>query len=141
MPVVADASVVLKWLLPEPGKERDWERALELHEHVKSVRVTLHQPVHWLAEVGAVLARLSPATVAADLRDLKTMELKVLDTIEVYVTAAALSTEFRHHLFDTLYHAVALNIDKAVLVTADDRYFRKARRRGRIVRLKDFSLA
>jgi hypothetical protein len=30
------------------------------------------------------------------------------------------------HLFDTLYHAVALSVPGAVLVTADRRYFAKA---------------
>jgi hypothetical protein len=35
-------------------------------------------------------------------------------------------------------NAVALKADDTWLVTADDRYFRKARAAGRIVRLADF---
>lgn len=141
IPLVADASVILKWYLPERGKEEDWEKALELHGHLQSARAELHQPAHWLAEVAAVLARLSPETAEADLEDLHAMSLKVLDSSDVYVRAARLSLELRHHLFDTLYHAVAFSVPEAVLVTADDRYFRKARSRGRIARLKDFTLS
>lgn len=39
-----------------------------------------------------------------------------------------------HHLFDTLYHAIAFEYEYT-LVTADDHYFRKSQHLGRIVRL------
>jgi len=37
-----------------------------------------------------------------------------------------------HHLFDKLYHAVALSVPGAVLVAADRRYFDKAQYLGQI---------
>ncbi|WP_409409595.1 hypothetical protein AAE485_04075 [Acidithiobacillus ferriphilus] len=43
-----------------------------------------------------------------------------------------------HHLFDTLYHALALLHPEAVLVTADRRYFVKAQREDCIILLEDF---
>lgn len=48
-----------------------------------------------------------------------------------------LSREIDHHLFGTLYHAVALSFDGAVLVTADECYYAKASRRGGLVLLRD----
>ena len=39
------------------------------------------------------------------------------------------------HVFDTLYHAVALLTPGAMLVTADERYYRKAAAYGSIVLL------
>jgi predicted nucleic acid-binding protein len=45
--------------------------------------------------------------------------------------ATRLAIEIRHHLFDTLYHAVALEHD-ALLVTADETYCSKAERFGTI---------
>jgi predicted nucleic acid-binding protein len=51
--------------------------------------------------------------------------------------ATRLAVELGHHVFDTLYHAVALRSGTATLATADQRYFRKAARRGRIARLAD----
>jgi predicted nucleic acid-binding protein len=51
--------------------------------------------------------------------------------------AAGLSMSLNHHLFDTLYHAVALEVG-ATLVTADEAYFDKAKDRGAVQLLRDF---
>jgi predicted nucleic acid-binding protein len=55
------------------------------------------------------------------------------------VKAGLLSQRYDHHLFDTLYHAVALEKD-TLLMTADDRYWNKAKPEGHILRLKDFKI-
>jgi hypothetical protein len=47
--------------------------------------------------------------------------------------------ELNHHLFDTLYHAVALKVPDTLFITADTQYFRKAAKLGHIIELKDFS--
>ncbi len=52
-----------------------------------------------------------------------------------------LAHRHRRHAFDTLYHAVALKTEEAVLVAADKRCERQARGEGRIVRLREFALA
>jgi predicted nucleic acid-binding protein len=57
----------------------------------------------------------------------------------VYRRAAELSATLKHHLFDTLYHAVALE-EGATLITADETYFNKAKSVGGIVQLADFSI-
>ena len=51
--------------------------------------------------------------------------------MEVYLEATRLSAESGQHVFDTLYHAVALRRRGASLVTADERYYRNVRRAGR----------
>lgn len=139
--VVVDASVVVKWLCPEREDEADGDQALALLERVKAGRITVHQPVHWLAEVAAVLVRLSPATVADDVADLYAMNFLVEGGPEVYLDACELARSLNHHVFDTLYHAVALALSDTVLVTADIRYERKARRLGAITLLQDLALA
>ena len=48
-----------------------------------------------------------------------------------------LPINLRRHLFDTLYHATAMHTEGATLITADDSYYAKARRRRRIMRLQD----
>ena len=53
--------------------------------------------------------------------------------------AAELSIALDHHLFDTLYHAVALE-EGATLVTADATYFGKAKNLGSIELLADFAV-
>jgi predicted nucleic acid-binding protein len=52
--------------------------------------------------------------------------------------SSARAIETNHHLFDTLYHAVALENEDALLVTADDRYHMKAERYGMIAALRDW---
>lgn len=138
MKVVLDASVILKWLLADPENERYTERATALVQSVVAGDLEILQPVHWLAEVGAVLARLSPATAAEDLLMLRAMEIPTADDAAVWQRACTLATETREHLFDTLYHAVALTSDDAALVTADDRYRTKAYGYGRLLDLKDW---
>lgn len=65
-------------------------------------------------------------------------QVPVLDELEVYLEAARLSAASGKHVFDTLYHAVALRRRGASLVTADGRYYRHARRAGRVLLLQDF---
>lgn len=140
-PVVADASVIVKWLFPEREGERDTAAALALFDRVRGHEIELHEPPHWLAEVAGVVTRLSPETAEADVHDLCDLDVAVHGSRDLYAVACRLSIELEHHLFDTLYHALALEVDGAVLVTADERYYRKARSRGRIVLLADFAAA
>ena len=136
--VVVDASVAIKWLLPQRDDERDGEKALTLLEAVKAEQVELYQPAHWLAEVAAVVSRLSPSTALEDISDLCGMNVEIVSSTQIYLDACQLSVDLEHHLFDTLYHAVALHIDQGILVTADERYYKKALRHGRLILLRDF---
>lgn len=139
--LVIDASVIVKWVLPQREEEADTEQALAVLERVRAGEVRVHQPVHWLAEVASVLVRLSPDTAEVDVADLYAMNLPVEGSPEVYLIACDLARALNHHVFDTLYHAVALTLADTVLVTADARYERNARRRGAIVLLRDLSPA
>ena len=51
--------------------------------------------------------------------------------------ANELAIETGHHLFDTLYHAVALECEGGRLVTADIRYLHKGERCGGVLALGD----
>jgi predicted nucleic acid-binding protein len=138
MTIVLDASVILKWLLEDPNKEPDTEKALALIDAVVHGKLEILQPVHWLIEVAAVAARLTPQTAVRDVGMLSAMQFPTSDDPTILLRATALAIETDHHLFDTLYHAVALEHDDAMLVTADDRYRRKAERYGMIVALADW---
>lgn len=137
MKVVVDASVVVKWALRDPVAEPDTDRALALLQEIRAGRVEPVQPLHWLVETIAVVSRLRPKLAPQALSLLEVMELPVLDRPEVYRTAVDLAIRLDHHLFDTLYHAVALE-SEALLVTADKNYFRKVRGEGTVRRLADW---
>lgn len=138
MRVVVDASVVAKWVLPPPaGEEPDAERAVEVLRGIQGGDLEPLQPPHWLAEVAAVVARLVPEQADDVLDLLDALEFPVADGIPLYKRASSLAHRLDHHLFDTLYHAVALDGD-ATLITADERYWRKARELGAMARLADW---
>lgn len=135
--VVADASVVVKWFMADRPEEDDVEAALQILYAVHDARVSLRQPPHWLAESAAVLTRLSPGTAIEDIADLHAMEVEEVTTFSAYERAARLAHSLGQHLFDTLYHAVALETGGVTLLTADERYFRAAASVGGIALLSD----
>jgi predicted nucleic acid-binding protein len=136
--IVVDASVIIKWLLQDPEREAGTDRATQLMNSIVKGDLPVLQPTHWLIEVGAVLARESPATAADDITMLKALELPVTDEPKVLQRGVELGIELKQHLFDTFYHAVALENEDGVLVTADQRYLRAAQSKGRIIDLMDW---
>jgi predicted nucleic acid-binding protein len=136
--VVVDASVVIKWLLQDPEREVGTEKATQLMDSITRGELTALQPTHWLAEVGAVLARESPGTAADDVIMLNALELPAVDDPLVLRRGVELAIELKQHLFDTYYHAVALETPDTTLVTADERYLRVGRAKGHIVHIMDW---
>lgn len=140
MIAVLDASVIVKWLFPDPVREPHAEQALSMLEAIRNGRIEPVQPPHWLAEVMAVAARLNATIADAAVDLLDAMEFQVMHEPGVYKHAVALAARLNQHLFDTLYHAVAMEAG-ATLITADRKYFNKARRVGRIMFLADWDRA
>ena len=138
MIAVVDASVVIKWLLQDPEREADTDKATQLMESVTNGDQPVLQPTHWLVEVGAVLARESPGTAADDVGMLTALELPTTDELQVLRRGVELAMELKQHLFDTYYHGVALETPDCILITADERYLRAARAKGNIVSLMDW---
>jgi len=129
--LVIDASVAVKWIFPDLLVEPHADRAAAVLRAVRDGTVEVLQPLHWLVEVMAVVARIAPDIRIPALNLLDALELEICDDVSILGRGAALAAELDHHLFDTLYHAVALERE-ATLLTADARYARKARRTGRV---------
>lgn len=130
--------MIIKWLLQDPEREAGTDKATELMERVTSGEQPALQPTHWIVEVGAVLARESPRTAVDDIGMLTALELPTTDEPQVSRRGVKLAMELKQHLFDTCYHGVALENSDCVLVTADDRYLRAARAKGRILSLAEW---
>lgn len=134
--LVLDASVILKWILPETSKELHGEQALEVLRRIKTADVSVLEPPHWLAEVAAVLTRLAPDIAHRAIDLLWAMEFPVAEELEIYSQASILAARLGQHVFDTLYHSVALYQPETFLLTADTRYYRRASPIGSIMRLQ-----
>lgn len=137
MRLVVDASVALKWYLAHRAGERHVGEAVALGEVIDTAGTVLFAPPHWVIEVLSVLSRMEPQLVDIAIVQLGDMAPTIISNPSILRRAADLSIRHNHHLFDTLYHAVALETG-ATLVTADDRYFAKASGEGHIVLLRDF---
>ena len=137
---VVDASVAVKWFAEGEWAQRedDIEPALEILKTSTSGTLEFYQPPHFLAEVAAVLSRLQPDRAQQSIDNLAQLNITWASPTVAYAKAIELARQLDHHLFDTLYHAVALSVPDAVLVTADRRYFDKARHLGQIAWLADF---
>ncbi len=133
--MVIDASVAIKWFVPEREDEHNTSQAIQLFRDIQISKVEPVQPVHWQAEVIAVLSRIKPEISKKSIQLLDLLEFSVCNSLETYIRASEMAIELKHHMFDTLYHAVALerNID---LITADEKYFRKAHALGNIILLE-----
>lgn len=138
MIAVIDASVIVKWLLQDPQREAGTDKATQLMERVANGEQPVLQPIHWIVEVGAVLARESSGTAVDDVGMLTALELPTTDDPEVLRRGLELAMELKQHLFDTYYHGVALGTSECTLITADERYLRAARTKGKIVHLMEW---
>ena len=139
MILTLDASVVVKWHIASQ-EERDSAQALLLLDFVLD-GAKLAEPPHALAEIAAVLSRVFDEEGAKRRFDEVARIFASGLTIPAHSAcfrAIEISSRLDHHLFDTLYHAVAME-SGGVLVTADEGYFRKAEKLGAILLLERFS--
>ncbi|MCC6846902.1 MAG: hypothetical protein IT294_00265 [Deltaproteobacteria bacterium] len=111
--------------MPTSPRERDMPAALTLLEAIRAGSSEPRQPPHWLAEVTAVMTHLEPATAIETAQFLHALDLPVLDEPEVYVEAYRLAVRLRHHVFDTLYHAVTRCEPEAVCGSSRERPSRR----------------
>lgn len=138
---VVDASVAVKWFAEGDWAQREdhIEPALEILRASARGSLDLYQPPHFFAEVAAVVARLKTDSAQHYIDNLAALDITRAAPTVAYSRAFDLACQLNHHLFDTLYHAVALSLPDAVLVTADRRYFDKAQHLGHIAWLPDFT--
>lgn len=73
---MVDASVAIKWFLNFREDEEHCRQALEILACIGDGRVRMMQPPHFLAEMGAVLAREKSADALSDLSDLMAVEFE-----------------------------------------------------------------
>lgn len=139
---VVDTSVAIKWFAQGDWATREdhIEPALDILRASQRGTVDFYQPPHFLAEVAAVLARISPDSAQQCAQDIAAMSITWAAPTTAYARAISLATQLDHHLFDTLYHALALETPSALFVTADRRYFDKAQHLGQMVWLPQFAV-
>lgn len=117
--IVVDASVALKWLIPEP----DTDKALALHQS------RLFAPSFLLTECGNALwsrvqrGLMSEIEASEGLMELNgiPVTLAMLETLNN--KALSLAMTLKHPIYDCLYLSLAMDLD-IPLVTADQRFLK-----------------
>ncbi|HXH12395.1 MAG TPA: type II toxin-antitoxin system VapC family toxin [Alphaproteobacteria bacterium] len=122
--IVPDASVVLKWFLPEAGRDK----ALALLQHHVSAEDIMAVPELVYYEVSNILtvkSRLSVEAISEGMRYLYAFGLRsfLLDR-EQCLEAVRLARLYHLSIYDASYVALAALL-RATLVTADERLARK----------------
>ena len=139
--VVPDASVILKWVLPNPAGEDDLEAALRLRDAATSRKIRLRVPSLWLYEAGNTLTRRFPKRAVEALRLLVAFNLEESMPNDRWLAQAIeLTQRYGVTFYDAAYHALAL-VEKGVFVTADQKYVRRADKAGCVVTLKEWSVS
>jgi predicted nucleic acid-binding protein len=120
--LIVDASVVLKWVLPEDGTDR--ARALVMQD-------TLAAPdLLWIECANVLWVKARRGQIAMDdarsaLEAIRATPIVVLPVVELAAPALEIAAALDHSAYDSLYLAAALQ-ENCVLVTADLPFAAKA---------------
>ena len=77
MNVVIDASVTIKWFIPSDEAEEDTDKAIQLFRAIQKSSLNPIQPVHWQAEVIAVLSRIQAQKCQQSIQLLDILEFPI----------------------------------------------------------------
>lgn len=121
----------------QTGGKRNRTYAMELLHQVRTKQVHVVQPAIWRPHVTALLLRKRGVDPHAIVESLSTIESRDLNGANVLHLGTDVALKLRAELFDTLYHALA--IDKGIeLVTANAGYAERAGHLGHIRLLSDW---
>ena len=126
MALVVDASVGLKWVLPEPDRHLAW--ALTRGDEA------LLMPDFWLSEASNVLwlqvrkKTLTPSEAREGLRSLRELIAPIpTAALALWDMALEIGIAVDHSVYDTLYVAFAVAVGAERVVTADMPFVRAMR--------------
>lgn len=134
--LVVDASVAIKWVLPEPESEA----ALRMQEEYQDEKLDLVAPYLLIPEIGNALWKqvkrgdLAVHEAQRCFQQLQRDSPILLDSAEVNISALHLAMAHGRTFYDSLYLAWALE-QRCDLVTADEKFFRAMRPAFPCVRL------
>lgn len=138
--VVPDASVLLKWVLPEEG-EPNVEQAIALRDAFLAGRILLRVPPLWFYEAGNVLVGRYSDSASERLAALASFRIPEARPYPAWrEQIIAIATNYRVTFYDATYHALAVVLG-GVLVTADDKYHRKVAPAPQVLPLARWSLS
>ena len=135
---VPDASVILKWTIGRES-EPDQEEAITILDAWVAGKIEIALPKLWAFEVGNFLGRIAPDSALEKMEILLDFRFKTreLDR-EICKLVLELMKNLSVSFYDASYHALAQKMG-GVFITADNKYYDKAKSLGNIELLGSFS--
>lgn len=138
--IVPDASVILKWAFNSMPEEEDTEKADALLQSWIEGKFNILLPGLWTFEIANVLGLKVPELADACMEVFIDYRFTSMEVSHVLCKQAfSIMRKYSVTFYDAIYHAIAIT-HKGLLVTADERYFKKVKTLGNIILLEDFSL-
>lgn len=135
--IVADASVILKWVLSDSSEE-DVTKAILLRTLACNRQVSIVVPSIWLFEVGNILSLKEPALAEKMIKQIISFDLKEKAWSTEWLTKTlSLVSKFKVSFYDASYHALAI-IEGGTFITADKRYVERTASAGSVIYLRDW---
>ena len=135
--IVPDASVLLKWVLPQ-DHEADFQQAWAIREAYIQQEIGLLVPTVWIYEAGNLLGRKYPDEANDMLNTLESFNMEVIAPYPDWrQQALSLMKQYRVTFYDAAYHALAVT-ENALFVTADTVYIRKVGNQPEVMNLSDW---
>ncbi len=135
---IVDASVILKWFLKEAECQ---EEAISLQNHCDESLIQLAIPHYAYAEIFNIFVRnLSlERALAYSSRVLNYFNKEYAITIEMVSLAFEIikKVDCEVSFYDAGYHALAMQ-EGGTFITADEKYYKKTRKHGSIMLLKNY---
>ncbi|MEM2961018.1 MAG: type II toxin-antitoxin system VapC family toxin [Candidatus Bathyarchaeia archaeon] len=130
--IVADASVIVKWIIPEDYTED----ALRLRDDFLDGRVDIHAPSTLLLEVASALRKYHLRGFISENMTEKALELIASSEIRLHeidlnmaLKSLKISLDYNITVYDASYVALALSLN-TVMYTADDKLLSNQRMMG-----------
>lgn len=135
--IVADASVILKWVLPGLN-ESDVEKALLLRDLAIDRRIAILVPSLMLFEIGNVLSIKEPQLAEKMIKQIMSFDLhECVWTNDWLSKTLWLVNKFQVTFYDASYHALAL-VEGCSYITSDRQYLSKTSPAGSAIHLRDW---
>lgn len=133
---VADASVIYKWAVEETN---DAQPALLFKDDFVNKKIHILVPVFCFTEICNALGLKYPEIAMNFFSQLLILGL---DERQVSFDVANIAFQLMQQydgitFYDASYHALAIH-ENATFITADGKYYKKAKKEGRIMLLKDY---
>lgn len=135
--LVVDASIILKWVLPQKISPFQ-QQALSIRDALVEGKINVIVPSLWRYEVGNTLGRLVPESASVLLTHCCDVGLREVEESKARdKTALQLMSDWQVSFYDASYHALAI-LNRIDFVTADEKYNAKVSKHGNIILIKDW---